>query len=70
MTNWTPRDLTLDFSFLPSGNYEAEVFKDGLNAERDGTDYKKEVLKISSGAKVPVQLAGGGGWVARIRKVN
>ncbi len=70
MTNWTPRDLTLDFSFLPGGNYEAEVFKDGLNAGRDGTDYKKEVLKITSGTKVPVQLAGGGGWVARIRKVN
>lgn len=70
MTNWTPRDLTLDFSFLPSGNYEAEVFKDGLNANRDGTDYKKEVIKISSGAKVPVQLSGGGGWVARLRKVN
>ncbi|GAB3641023.1 glycoside hydrolase family 97 protein [Spirosoma arcticum] len=70
MTNWTPRDLTLDFSFLPGGTYEAEVFKDGLNAGRDGTDYKKEVIKISSGAKVPVQLAGGGGWVARIRKVN
>ena len=70
MTNWTPRDLTLDFSFLPGGTYEAEVFKDGLNAGRDGTDYKKEVLKISSGAKVPVQLAGGGGWVSRIRKVN
>lgn len=70
MTNWTARDLTLDFSFLPSGNYEAEVFKDGLNASRDGTDYKKEVLKIASGAKVPVQLSGGGGWVARIRKIN
>ncbi len=70
MTNWTPRDLTLDFSFLPGGTYEAEVFKDGLNAGRDGTDYKKEVIRISSGDKVPVQLAGGGGWVARIRKVN
>ena len=70
MTNWTPRELTLDFSFLPSGNYEAEVFKDGLNADRDGTDYKKEVLTISSGAKVPIQLSGGGGWVARIRKVK
>lgn len=70
MTNWTPRNLTLDFSFLPAGNYEAEVFKDGLNAGRDGTDYKKEVIEVSPGTKVPVQLAGGGGWVARIRKVN
>ena len=46
MTNWTPRELTLDFSFLPAGKYEAEVFKDGLNADRDGTDYKKETIQI------------------------
>lgn len=70
MTNWTPREVTLDFSFLPAGTYEAVVFKDGLNAGRDGTDYKKEVIRISSGASVSVQLAGGGGWVARISKVQ
>ncbi|MFD2571288.1 glycoside hydrolase family 97 protein [Spirosoma soli] len=66
MTNWTARDLTLDFSFLPAGNYQVEVFRDGINADRDGTDYKKEVTKISSGQKLPIHLAPGGGWAARI----
>ena len=42
MTNWTPRDITVDFSFLGEGNYEAEIFKDGMNADRDATDYKKK----------------------------
>jgi len=65
-TNWTPRDLTLDFSFLPPGNYEAEVFMDGINADRDATDYKKETIKLKSGDKIPVKLYGGGGWAARI----
>ena len=55
---------------ISNGSYEAEVFKDGLNANRDDTDYKKEVLRLSSGAKLPIQLSGGGGWVARIGKVN
>ncbi len=70
MTNWTPRELTLDFSFLGTGNYQAVVFKDGINADRDATDYKKEVVKISSGDKVKIQLAPGGGWAARIEKLN
>jgi alpha-glucosidase len=70
MTNWTPRELTIDLSFLGEGEYKAEIFKDGMNADRDATDYKKEVIKISSGEKLKIQLAPGGGWVARIEKLN
>jgi len=70
MSNWTPRELTLDFSFLGSGNYRAVVFKDGTNADRDATDYKKEVIKISATDKLKIQLAPGGGWVARIEKLS
>ncbi len=69
MSNWTPRELTLDFSFLGKGNFEALVFKDGINADREATDYKKEVIKISAGEKLTVKLAPGGGWAASIRKL-
>jgi alpha-glucosidase len=70
MTNWTARDLALDFSFLGNGDYQAIVFKDGINADRDGTDYKKEVIKISGGSKLNIHLAPGGGWAARIEKLK
>jgi len=70
MTNWTPRELTLDFSFLPAGKYTAEVFKDGVNADRNATDYKKEIINISPEDKLTVNLAPGGGWAARIAAVN
>jgi alpha-glucosidase len=70
MTNWNARDLTLDFSFLDKGVYQAVVFKDGINADRDATDYKKETMKISAGDKLNIQLAPGGGWVARIEKIK
>jgi len=68
MTNWTPRELTLDFSFLEPGDYIAEVFRDGINADRDATDYKKEIITIKAGDKMKIQLAPGGGWVARFEK--
>ena len=68
MSNWTPRDLTLDFSFLPEGTYEAELFKDGVNSDRQASDYKREVITVSKNTKQPVKLYPGGGWAARIYK--
>lgn len=70
MTNWNPKELTLDFSFLPRGNYEAEIFRDGINADRDATDYKKEIVKIESGDKIKIKMSAGGGWAAILRKIK
>ncbi len=70
MSNWTARDLTLDFSFLDEGVYRAIVFKDGINADRAATDYKREEIKISSGDALTIHLSAGGGWAARIEKVK
>jgi len=66
MTNWTARDLILDFSFLGEGGYNATIFKDGINANHVATDYKREEIKIFSGDKLTIQLSNGGGWAARI----
>lgn len=69
ITNWDARDLELDLSFLPEGNYEAVIFKDGINADREATDYVREVVKISSGDELQIHMANGGGWAARISPV-
>ncbi|HXB94798.1 MAG TPA: glycoside hydrolase family 97 catalytic domain-containing protein [Puia sp.] len=66
MSNWEPRDIIIDCSFLCAGSYEAEIFRDGINADRDATDYKKEKRTITAGDRLTVHLAPGGGWVARI----
>lgn len=39
-----------------------------MNADRDATDYKKEVIAVSRSTKQPVKLYPGGGWAARIYK--
>jgi alpha-glucosidase len=70
MTNWTPRELILDFSFLGKGSYRAVIFSDGINADRDATDYRKTSEVITSGEKLSIHLAPGGGWAARIEKVS
>jgi alpha-glucosidase len=70
MTNWTPRELTIDFSFLGDGSYEAEIFKDGVNADRQASDYKREVIRVSKNDKQAIRMLNGGGWAARIYKVR
>lgn len=70
MTSWTPRELTIDFSFLPEGNYRAEVFSDGINADRDATDYTTEVITIRKGDTLKVKMMSGGGWVTRLEKMK
>jgi alpha-glucosidase len=66
MGNWDAHDIIIDLSFLKDGNYEAEIFKDGINADRDATDYKREGIKVSAKDKINVHLSTGGGWVAKI----
>ena len=66
MTDEIKRELTVDFSFLDGGDYTIEIYQDGINADRYGNDYKKVVRNISKSDKLKIQLAPGGGWVARI----
>ena len=68
LTNWTPRELDLDLSFLGEGDYTLELFKDGINADRAARDYKKEVIPVSTDRKLKIHMAPGGGYAARIQK--
>lgn len=62
LTNWSSREMTIDLSFLDKGNYSAEIFKDGINANKDATDYKREIINVASTDKLKVNMANGGGF--------
>ena len=68
MTDWTARNLTIDLSFLGEGTYHADIFADGVNAEKEATDYKHTKQDVNAGDKLDVHLASGGGWTAIITK--
>ncbi len=68
MTNWTARDLQVDFSFLPAGTFWLEAYQDGVNADRVASDYKKTKTQITRDTKLKVSLAPGGGWAGRIHQ--
>jgi alpha-glucosidase len=66
MTDWTPRELEVDFSFLPAGAFMMDSYQDGANADRVGSDYKRVKGPVNRNTKLKIKLAAGGGWVARI----
>jgi alpha-glucosidase len=66
MTDWTPRELVLDFSFLPEGNFHMESFADGVNADRMASDYKMTKTQVNKATRLKIKLAPGGGWAATI----
>jgi len=68
MTDWNPRDLALDLSFLPDGSFRMDSYQDGVNADRDATDYKKSTQQVSRTTKMKIHLAPGGGFAARIHQ--
>lgn len=68
MTDWDERELNIDFSFLGDGDYNMEIFKDGINANRYAEDYQKENIVVNKNSKSSINLASGGGWAAIISK--
>jgi alpha-glucosidase len=67
MNNWTARELEIDFSFLPAGEFSMDAYQDGVNADRYAGDYRLVKTKVNNSTKLKIQLAPGGGWAAHLR---
>ncbi len=70
MTNWTPRDFTIALEFLDDGKYKMIPYADGINAEKWASDYKMATQEVTNKDTIKIHLAPGGGWVARLVKVE
>ena len=71
ITNWTPRDINLGECLKAlmskTESYYIELYSDGANAHRRGTDYKRSTIKSLDNRSLAVHLAPGGGFVAKIK---
>lgn len=68
MNDWKTRELEIDLSFLSDGKYQMEVFRDGVNADRNAADYKKETKVLPDNKKIKIKMYPGGGYTAKISK--
>ena len=68
LTNWDERDLNLDLSFLGGGVWKADIFCDGVNADRAARDYKHTSTQLDLDNPYQIHMAPGGGFVMRLTK--
>ena len=57
-------------SFLEEGEWTAEIIKDGVNSNRIGFDYKKQVLTVDTNSKLDFHMAPGGGFAIILTPKN
>jgi len=62
------RTLTIDLGFLGEGAYTAELFRDGVNADKAARDYKRESVEIPADRKLTVKMAPGGGFALKVSR--
>jgi alpha-glucosidase len=70
ITDWTGRKLNVKFDFLGNEKYDAEIFTDGPNANRVGSDYVRSEKQISKGDAMEIEMANGGGFAIRLTPVK
>ncbi len=68
MTNWSPREIEFNFSFLPVGEYQVKIMKDGANADKYAQDYVIETFDVNATTSKNISLVSGGGFAAIITK--
>ena len=68
-TNWDGRSIKLEFDFLEKGEtYHATIFRDGVNANHNAEDYKREEMDVDSATALDIKMASGGGFVMTVVK--
>ncbi len=67
-----PRDVEVDFSFLPAGaEYDATIYSDCADADAitNPEQYSIERMTINNTVKLPVHMARGGGFAISLKKI-
>ena len=54
-------EYEIPLDFLREGRWHAEIFADGVNADRDATDWTRRETELQAGGKLKVKLAPSGG---------
>lgn len=64
MTDGSARSFDLDLGFLGGGAWKAQIFQDGVNADKHAEDYKSFKVRVGPGEPLRAELAPNGGWAA------
>ena len=67
MCDWNGKKISLNLSkFLSKGTYKAEIFTDGVNADKIATIAKREVKNVNSTDVLDIEMKSGGGFAIKL----
>lgn len=66
LNGWRGRDVEIDLSFLPEGEYEVTTICDGYNADKIARDFRIETSKADSSKSLKLRMANGGGFAVKL----
>ena len=66
MNNSIGKTVELKLDFLPAGNYDAAIWADTKNSDKEPKELKNSVIKLKQGSSLKVTMAKNGGFVAII----
>jgi hypothetical protein len=67
MNNSIGKTVEIKIDFLPPGTYEADIWADARNSDKEPSVIRKMKQRVKSGATMKVSLANNGDWVAILR---
>jgi alpha-glucosidase len=70
ISNNTAHDIKTNLSFLPAGEYAAEIYSDAPDADTNPDHLVKLVQKVNNKTILDTNLAAGGGQVIRLARVK
>jgi alpha-glucosidase len=70
ISNNTVHNIKTDLSFLPEGNYTADVYSDAPDADGNPNHLVKVVQQVNNKTILNTDLAAGGGQVMRLVKMK
>jgi len=65
ITDWTPREFSVNLDFLGDGDYVAEIFADGENVDKNAENVSISKVLISADRKLNIKMGPGGGHAVR-----
>ena len=66
LTDWTAREYVVDLSHFGDGQWNVELFADGINSDHNGKDYRKS--SFATNGTFTVKMNQGGGFAARLTR--
>jgi len=68
MTDWSARTVTIPLTFLGAGEFQAEIYQDGADADSHPTQVTITRRVVRAADSLPLRMAKGGGLAVRFRK--